>query len=77
MSSRFIDKHLTVGGIDPLLPVLLEAINKADDISLAIAFFLEPAMYIVASLMTLGVRQIACSFSIVPNSLRMLGYSFH
>ncbi|TGD72519.1 DUF3427 domain-containing protein [Mangrovimicrobium sediminis] len=36
--SGFPDQHLTVGGDNPFLPSLLEAINHADDIAIATAF---------------------------------------
>lgn len=36
--SSFPERHLTVGGDNPFLPSLLEAINHADDVAIATAF---------------------------------------
>ncbi len=36
--SQFPDTALTVGGANPFLPSLLEAINHADDVAIATAF---------------------------------------
>jgi len=45
--SPFPEKPLTVGGDDPFLPSLLQAINHADSISITTAFIRQTGLRLI------------------------------
>tara|TARA_R110001583_G_C5658267_1_gene409398 strand:- start:114 stop:3428 length:3315 start_codon:yes stop_codon:yes gene_type:complete len=47
--SAFPDRHITVGGNDPFLPSLLQAINYASSISIAAAFIRQSGLNLIFS----------------------------
>ena len=47
--SAFPDRHLTVGGNDPFLPSLLQAINYASSIAIAAAFIRQSGLNLIFS----------------------------